>query len=66
MPWSFGAANGSSPSWNISRSKAASVGGLFHFELALVTATENSTRPVTARITHAGIAIVDHFNLRLP
>jgi hypothetical protein len=29
MPWSFGAANGSSSSWNISRSKATSVGGLF-------------------------------------
>jgi hypothetical protein len=33
---------------------------------ALVTATENSTKPVTTRVTHAGIAIVDQFNLRLP
>jgi hypothetical protein len=33
---------------------------------ALVTPTENSTKPVTTRVTHAGIAIVNQFNLRLP
>jgi hypothetical protein len=33
---------------------------------ALVTAIENSTKPVTTRVTHAGIAIVDQFDLRLP
>jgi hypothetical protein len=32
----------------------------------LVSPTENSTKPVTTRVTHAGIAIVDQFNLRLP
>jgi hypothetical protein len=31
-----------------------------------VTAVEGSTKPVTTRVTHAGIAIVDEFNLRLP
>jgi hypothetical protein len=54
-----------------SESKAASVGGLFHFQAAvsscaLVAATENSTKPVTTRVTHAGIAIVDQFDLRMP
>jgi hypothetical protein len=33
---------------------------------ALVTPTENSTKPLTTRVTHAGIAIVNQFNLRLP
>jgi hypothetical protein len=33
---------------------------------ALVTAAEGSTKPMTTRVTHAGIAIVDQFDLRLP
>jgi hypothetical protein len=33
---------------------------------ALVSPTENSTKPVTTRVTHAGIAIVDQFDLRTP
>ena len=33
---------------------------------ALVTAAENSTKPVTTRVTHAGIAIVDQYDLWLP
>jgi hypothetical protein len=33
---------------------------------ALVTAVENSTKPVTTRVTHAGLAIVDQYDLRLP
>jgi hypothetical protein len=33
---------------------------------ALVSPTENSTKPVTTRVTHAGITIVDQFDLRMP
>jgi hypothetical protein len=33
---------------------------------AMVPVTEGSTKPVTTRVTHAGIAIVDEFDLRLP
>jgi hypothetical protein len=33
---------------------------------ALVPATEGSTRPVTTRITHAGLATVVQYDLRLP
>jgi hypothetical protein len=33
---------------------------------ALVSPTENSTKPVTTRVTHAGIAVVDLFDLRMP
>jgi hypothetical protein len=33
---------------------------------ALVSPTENSTKPVTTRVTHAGIASVDQFSLRMP
>jgi hypothetical protein len=33
---------------------------------ALVTAAEGSSKPVTTRVTHAGIAIVSEFDLRLP
>ena len=33
---------------------------------ALIAATENSSKPVTTRVTHAGIAIVDQFDLRMP
>jgi hypothetical protein len=33
---------------------------------ALVAAVENSTKPVTTRVTHAGIAIVVQYDLRLP
>jgi hypothetical protein len=33
---------------------------------AVVPVTEGSTRPVTRRVTHAGIAIVDQFDLRMP
>jgi hypothetical protein len=32
----------------------------------LVTATEDSTKPVTTRITHAGLATVVQYDLRLP
>jgi hypothetical protein len=31
-----------------------------------VTAVEGSTKPVTVKIHHAGIAIVDQFDLRMP
>jgi hypothetical protein len=33
---------------------------------AMVPVTEGSTRAVTTRVTHAGIAVVVQFNLRLP
>jgi hypothetical protein len=33
---------------------------------ALLTATENSTKPVTTRVTHAGIATVIQYDLRMP
>jgi hypothetical protein len=33
---------------------------------AFVAAVENSTKPVTTRVTHAGIAIVDQYVMRLP
>jgi hypothetical protein len=33
---------------------------------ALVTAVEGSTKPVTTRITHAGLATVVQYDLRLP
>jgi hypothetical protein len=31
---------------------------------ALIAVVENSTKPVTTRVTHAGIAIVDQFNMQ--
>jgi hypothetical protein len=33
---------------------------------ALVAAVENSTKPVTTRITHAGLATVVQYDMRLP
>jgi hypothetical protein len=33
---------------------------------ALVTAVEGSTKPLTTRVTHAGIAIVIQYDLRMP
>jgi hypothetical protein len=33
---------------------------------ALIPATEGSTRPVTTRITHAGLSTVVQYDLRLP
>jgi hypothetical protein len=33
---------------------------------ALVPATENSTRPTSTVVTHAGIANVEQFDLRMP
>jgi hypothetical protein len=33
---------------------------------ALVPATEGSTRPVTTRVTYAGIATVGQYDLRMP
>jgi hypothetical protein len=33
---------------------------------ALIVAVEGSTKPVTVKLHHAGIAIVDQFDLRLP
>jgi hypothetical protein len=33
---------------------------------ALVTAAEGSTKPVTTRVTHAGIATVLQYDLRMP
>jgi len=33
---------------------------------ALIPATENSKRPVTARVTHAGLATVIQYDLRAP
>jgi hypothetical protein len=42
--------------------------GLGNFETssagAFITVVENSTKPVTTRGTHAGIAIVDQFNMQ--
>jgi hypothetical protein len=39
--------------------------GFFAFG-ALVTAVENSTKPVTTRVTHPGIAIVIQYDPRMP
>ena len=33
---------------------------------ALVPVTEGSTKPVSVRVTHAGIATVDMYDLRVP
>jgi hypothetical protein len=33
---------------------------------ALIPATEGSTKPVTVQVTHAGIATVEQFDLRVP
>ena len=33
---------------------------------ALVSATEGSTQPVSTRVTHAGIATVIQYDLRMP